>query len=449
MPDLRRALPEPTSDHDHTRALEPARYTYTLPEGRIARQPLPQRDAARLLHYRAGEISETTFAELPGLLPPDSLLVMNTTRVVAARLIFEKVTGARIELFCLRAVDAHGHELPIEQALSSTGSAEWLCLVGNLKRWAEGPLTLRFSTTRGGEQVEAELVAERLGPHAEGQRIRFAWSGGLTFAELLEAVGHVPLPPYLKRDDTPDDAERYQTVYAEQAGAVAAPTAGLHFTPAVLEGLRRRGVTLEQVVLHVGAGTFRPLTAERIADHAMHAEQIIVSRRTVQHLAQFFAHPARAGRGLVALGTTSMRTLESLYWFGLRLLRGSTHAPVPTAFHVGQWEPYEALATELPPTAAVLEALGAWMDRLGLATLRGDTQLLIVPGYPFRLCQGLITNFHQPQSTLLLLVAAFVGDDWQRVYDYALAHDFRFLSYGDGSLLWNPAWGAAATPPNA
>lgn len=411
--------------------LAPSAFTYELPEGRIAQHPLAQRDAARLLCYRAGELAERRFAELPQLLPMGSLLVFNTTRVVPARLLFAKPTGAAIELFCLKPA----HEQAIEQALQARGQAEWLCLVGNLKRWTQGPLTLRAPLGSG----ELQLMAERLGPTAEGERIRLSWSPeGLTLAEAFEAAGQVPLPPYLKRPEAPTDAERYQTVYAQQQGAVAAPTAGLHFTPELMAALERRGVARQTLVLHVGAGTFRPVTAERLADHAMHSEEVIVGLRAIRHLAQHLAPPG--GPGVVAVGTTSMRTLESLYWFGLGLLQGRRPATATHELHVGQWEPYEALATELPPAGQVMAHLAAWMEQRGLSELRGHTQLLIVPGYPFRLCQGLITNFHQPGSTLLLLVAAFVGDDWRRVYDYALANDFRFLSYGDSSLLWNPQW---------
>lgn len=409
--------------------LEGTQLSYALPEGQIAQRPLEPRDASRLLCYREGEISESRFAELPSLLPEQSLLVMNTTRVVPARLEFATATGAHIELFCLHAA----HDGPAEQALAQTESVEWVCMVGNLKRWHREPLSLNQPTLGPLGPSSLQLTADYLGPHSEGHRIAFRWQPAQwSFAQVLEAAGQVPLPPYLKRDAEAADTERYQTIYADRDGAVAAPTAGLHFTPAVLDALRRRGVQTEQVLLHVGAGTFKPMTAATVGEHVMHQEQIMVSRTALAHLAE---HLARASAPLVAVGTTSMRTLESLYWLGLRQLRGNQLGN-PEAVVIGQWEPYQEMSTTLPAPADALGALVQWLDAERAEHLRGSTQLMIVPGYPFQVCEGLITNFHQPESTLLLLVAAFIGDDWQRVYDYALAHEFRFLSYGDASLLW-------------
>ncbi|MCC8186811.1 MAG: S-adenosylmethionine:tRNA ribosyltransferase-isomerase [Bacteroides sp.] len=392
-------------------------YNYTLPEERIARFPLPQRDQSKLLVYRQGKISEKRFSSLPDLLPANTLLVFNNTRVIQARLHFRKETGALIEIFCLEPV------LPAEYVLNfqQTRQVEWLCMVGNLKKWKEEPLHRQLQVK--GKAVT--LTATRIGTEGTSHRIRLEWNDpGVTFADILEFFGELPIPPYLNREAEEADKETYQTVYSRVQGSVAAPTAGLHFTPEVFNRLREKGITCEELTLHVGAGTFRPVKSEEIAGHEMHREFISVSRSTIETL---LLHRARA----IAVGTTSVRTLESLYHIGVKL----RHHPDATEeeLQVKQWQPYE-VTTELTPEEALEEVL-RYMDRNQLETLHTGTQIIIAPGYTYRIVKGIITNFHQPQSTLLLLVSAFVGTDWKKIYAYAMEHDFRFLSYGDSSLL--------------
>ena len=397
-------------------------FHYELPAIRIAPEPLPDRAASRLLVYRGGAIQNKTFRDLPGELPAGALLIFNDTRVVRARLLARRPTGGVVELFCLEPVAPHR---ALEPALQQTGHATWRCLVGNGRRWRSGPVQLDFTTEAG---QPATLWAERQASEASGTSlIDLRWEPvALPFAEVLRAAGHLPLPPYLNRPDTAQDAVRYQTVYAAREGAVAAPTAGLHFTPDVLAALAAQGTASGYVTLHVGAGTFQPVKAATMADHPMHAEPIIVQASLLR---QLLTHIAAPGAGpLLAVGTTSLRTLESLYWLGAALARNPA-APLV----VGQWQPYEP-AADLPATAALL-ALLAHLETTGSEALEASTQLLIAPGYRFRLVQGLITNFHQPESTLLLLVAALLGPGWRAVYDHALAHGYRFLSYGDSSLL--------------
>lgn len=410
----------------HPRHLRIADYTYELQDGRIAQEPLPQRDAGRLLIYQGGELADHHFRDLPDLLPVNSLLVLNNTRVVNARLLFSRPTGARIEVLCLEPVDA----IPVETAFALRGGCVWNGFVGNAKRWREGEvLELQHVEAFRGDDDHTSAVPFVLRAEREGQeRIRFHWEPAeLTFAEVLERVGHVPLPPYMRRPDAAADRERYNTVFARQQGSVAAPTAGLHFTPAVLEGLRQRGIATTELTLHVGAGTFLPVKSEQMADHVMHGEQVRIPMRLVEDLlGQLSKGP------VVAVGTTALRTLESIFWHGVMLLEGRGGEELA----VGQWEPYDRDAANLP---SAHEALGAVLQRMRASQgplLAGRTELLIAPGYQVRLADGLITNFHQPRSTLLLLVAAFIGPDWRRVYDHALAQDYRFLSYGDGSLLW-------------
>jgi len=394
-------------------------FTYQLPPERIAPEPLANRDQSRLLVYRNGHTTDRHFYDLPNELPNDSLLVFNDTKVVRARLLAQKPTGGVVELFCLEPVAPHR---AMELAMQQTDACVWKCLVGNGKRWKSGPVQLEF--TANGQQ--ALLMAERVEAGEGYSLIAFRWTpAALPFAEVLRAAGHLPLPPYLNRPDTEVDAVRYQTVYAAHEGAVAAPTAGLHFSDAVLAELRNRGVATAHVTLHVGAGTFQPVKAAQMADHPMHGEAISVTRATIEQLLQHRPRP------VLAVGTTSLRTLESLYWLGVQLVRAPT--PSPTGLHLTQWEPYQPGLT-----VTLEEALGAlltYLDQQATTVLHATTQLLIAPGYAFRLAQGLITNFHQPESTLLLLVAALVGPDWRHLYDHALAHDYRFLSYGDSSLL--------------
>jgi S-adenosylmethionine:tRNA ribosyltransferase-isomerase len=393
-------------------------FTYQLPPERIAPEPLANRDQSRLLYYKAGQMEDRSFQELPALLPADTLLVFNDTKVVRARLFAHKPTGGLVELFCLEPVAPH---TAIEPAMQQTGSCVWKCLVGNGKRWKTGPVLLEFTI----DGQPAILTAERLEQGEGFAFIRFSWEpASFPFAEVLRAAGHLPLPPYLNRPDTDVDAVRYQTVYAAHEGAVAAPTAGLHFSDAVLEDLRTRHIASAHVTLHVGAGTFQPVKAEQMAGHPMHGEPISVTAATLEHLLQHWPRP------ILAVGTTSLRTLESLYWLGARLVQ---QPQAPVDWHVGQWQPYETAADV--PAEAALQALLTHLQSTGAEELHATTQLLIAPGYRFRIIKGLITNFHQPESTLLLLVSALVGSDWRRIYQHALDNQYRFLSYGDSSLL--------------
>ncbi|KAA9338277.1 S-adenosylmethionine:tRNA ribosyltransferase-isomerase [Hymenobacter busanensis] len=393
-------------------------FTYDLPAERIAPEPLPDRDASRLLVCRAGELTDRTFRDLPAELPADALLVFNNTKVVRARLHLNKPTGGQIELFCLEPVAPHR---ALEQAMQQTESCTWRCLVGNGKRWKTGAISTDFVTPTG---QPAQLFAERAAIEDGSALIRFSWlPAELPFAQVLSAVGKLPLPPYLNRQPTNADDVRYQTVYAQHEGAVAAPTAGLHFTDAIMTALHQRGIGTAQLTLHVGAGTFQPVKAEQMQGHAMHAEPISVDAGLLR---QLLAH---APRPVIAVGTTSLRTLESLYWLGRELhLSGALPAAVE------QWQPYQEDAAEVS-TADALQALLTHLTTTGSHAIQASTQLLIAPGYRFRVVQGLITNFHQPESTLLLLVAALLGPDWRTVYDHALANGYRFLSYGDSSLL--------------
>ena len=404
------------------RELSIADFTYPLPAGRIAPEPLPDRAASRLLVSRGGTIDDKSFRDLPDELPAGALLVFNDTRVVRARLLAKRPTGGQVELFCLEPVAPHRS---LELALQQTGYSTWRCLVGNGRRWKAGPVSLEFATATG---QPATLHAERNAQEAGTALIDFRWTpADLPFAEVLRAAGHLPLPPYIDRPDTTTDAVRYQTVYAAAEGAVAAPTAGLHFTPEILAELQARGFATGHVTLHVGAGTFQPVKADRMADHPMHTEPIIV---TAALLHQLLAHRPRP---VIAVGTTSLRTLETLYWLGAGLV---LHGAAPADLLVTQWQPYEQAeaAASISPEAA-LTALLHHLEARGTDTLEANTRLLIAPGYRFRLVQGLVTNFHQPESTLLLLVAALLGPGWRAVYEHALAEGYRFLSYGDSSLL--------------
>jgi S-adenosylmethionine:tRNA ribosyltransferase-isomerase len=399
----------------HPRELSIADFTYDLPEARIAQQPLADRDASKLLVVGDGAIVDHAFSELPALIPPGTLLVLNDTRVVNARLVFHRETGARIEVLCLEPADGR----PVELAFRDRGTSEWQCFIGNAKRWKEGEV-LRLS--------EGELVlrVSRVGP----ERIRFSWSPAeCSFAEILARVGHVPLPPYMKRPDADADKERYNTVFARHEGSVAAPTASLHFTQEVLDGLKKKNVRTTALTLHVGAGTFLPVKSERMQDHAMHHEQVRIPLTVLEALA------GQVGNGLVVtVGTTALRTMESIYWHGVKLLKGGS----VDEMDVSQWEPYDVGTADLPSASDAIASVIRHLRSRGEERLVGRTQLLIAPGYAFRYADGLITNFHQPGSTLLLLVAAFLGPQWQEIYAHALAQDYRFLSYGDGSLLWRP-----------
>ena len=395
-------------------------FAYDLPPGRIASAPLPDRAASRLLVSRGGSLYDRTFHDLPDELPPGALLVFNDTKVVRARLLAHRPTGGAVELFCLEPMAPHR---ALEPALAQTEACTWRCLVGNGRRWKEGSVVVAFTSPDG---HSATLWATRQARETGGTAlVDFHWAPArLTFAEVLQAAGHLPLPPYLGRPDTATDAIRYQTVYATHEGAVAAPTAGLHFTPELLAELAAQGFGTAHITLHVGAGTFQPVKATRMADHSMHAEPLLV---TASLLRQLLAQPPCP---VVAVGTTSLRTLESLYWLGAALATG---APAGPTLAVDQWQPYKITADI--SSEAALGALLRHLESTGTDTLQASTRLLIVPGYRFRLVQGLITNFHQPESTLLLLIAALLGPGWRSVYDHALAAGYRFLSYGDSSLL--------------
>ncbi|MDR0843980.1 MAG: S-adenosylmethionine:tRNA ribosyltransferase-isomerase [Tannerella sp.] len=395
-----------------------ADYDYPLPDERIAKYPLSRRDTSKLLVYRQGDISETVFNQLPDLLPEKSLLVFNNTRVIQARLLFRKETGAQIEIFCLEPIEPHDYTLVFQQTRQCT----WKCLVGNLKRWKNG--TLQQSFPFGNESVV--LTAERKAPCEDSFLITFSWDHpACTFADILDAAGVLPIPPYLHRETEQTDLQTYQTVYSKIKGSVAAPTAGLHFTPEVLAAIDAKGIRREEITLHVGAGTFKPVKTETIGEHPMHTEYFAVQRQTVSLLLESLGH-------LIAVGTTSVRTLESLYYIGATLSR----RPDATAeeLTVRQWAPYEPDAPRITPAEALQHILD-YMDRQQTDRIITATQILIAPGYTFQIVRGMITNFHQPQSTLLLLVSAFVKGDWKRIYDYAMARNFRFLSYGDSSLL--------------
>ena len=404
-------------DPKHIRISE---FNYPLPDERIAKFPLPVRDQSKLLLYRHGEVTEDIFTSLPDYLPANSLMIFNNTKVIQARLHFHKETGALIEVFCLEPIQPNDYALNFQQ----TEHAAWLCMIGNLKKWKEGALK-REITVKG---KPLTLTAERGACHGTSHWVDFRWNNPeITFADILEVFGELPIPPYLNRETQESDKETYQTVYSKIKGSVAAPTAGLHFTPRVLDALREKGVALEELTLHVGAGTFKPVKSEEIEGHEMHTEYISVNRSTLEKLV---AHEGKA----IAVGTTSVRTLESLYHIDVTLL----HNPNATEedLHVKQWQPYEtALETAATPAVDALQAIIAYLDRHHMETLHSSTQIIIAPGYEYRIVKAMVTNFHQPQSTLLLLVSAFLHGDWRKIYDYALAHDFRFLSYGDSSLL--------------
>ena len=394
-------------------------FNYNLPDERIAKFPIAQRDHSKLLVYRHGEVSDDTFYHLPDYLPEGALMVFNNTKVIQARMHFRKETGALIEVFLLEPADPTDYELMFQL----TSHCSWLCLIGNLKKWKEG--TLKSDFTIKGEQLT--LTATRRQMVGNSHWVDLEWNNAnVTFAEILEEVGELPIPPYLNRNTEESDKTTYQTVYSKIKGSVAAPTAGLHFTEDVLHAIDEKGIDREEVTLHVGAGTFKPVKSEEIEGHEMHTEYICVRRETLEKL---IAHDAKA----IAVGTTSVRTLESLYYMGCRLAGNPELSE--RELHIDQWEPYEERAGEEIPPVEALKHLLDWLDRNHLPALHSSTQIIIAPGYEYKIVKMLVTNFHQPQSTLLLLVSAFVKGDWHKIYDYALTHDFRFLSYGDSSLL--------------
>lgn len=406
-----------------TKHIQIKNFNYNLPDERIAKFPLAKRDNSKLLLYRHGEVAEDVFHNIAQYLPKGALMVFNNTKVIQARLHFRKETGALIEVFLLEPYMPADYE----QMFQTTGHCSWLCMIGNLKKWKEGTLKRTFDV----KGKEVTLVAERKEDVHKSYRVDFSWDASdVSWAELLDAVGELPIPPYLNRETQESDKTTYQTVYSKIKGSVAAPTAGLHFTPEVLADIDRHGIDREELTLHVGAGTFKPVKSEEIQDHEMHTEYICVHRQTLEKLIR---HEAKA----IAVGTTSVRTLESLYYIGVKL----QYNPNATEdeLHVNQWEPYDdnrngKIVDGISPCQAIQNIL-TYLETNHLEALHTSTQIIIAPGFEYKIVKMLVTNFHQPQSTLLLLVSAFVNGDWHKIYDYALSHDFRFLSYGDSSLL--------------
>lgn len=390
-------------------------YDYDLPNERIAKYPLEQRDSSKLLHYNGGEISVHTFGDVANLLPENTFLVFNNTKVIPARLFFQRETGAIIEVFILHPV---APTTVIAQIMELTEPCTWACMIGNKKKW-KGEILRK--TLPNGYDILAELI------DSEQNLVRFSWKSAnknetVSFAEIVKLYGQIPLPPYLNREAEEVDTETYQTVYSKHDGAVAAPTAGLHFTENVFNNLNVRGVKHDFLTLHVGAGTFQPVKVENAIEHTMHNEQLVFSRAFIENLIKNSAF-------IIPVGTTSMRSLESLYWFGVKLSEGNS------TFFIEKLFPYQFENKQLPSLEAALDTILNYMEKEQIKTLIGETEIFIFPSYQFRICRGIITNFHQPKSTLLLLISALIGDNWKRVYNFALENDFRFLSYGDSSLL--------------
>ena len=389
-------------------------FTYDLPDSRIARYPLSKRDESKVLFWNNGKVNQNTFKNIPQFLPENALLVFNNTRVIHARIFFRKETGAKIEIFCLEPVEPSDYQV----AFQETKRVTWKCMLGNAKKWKEGVLLKSIEI----EGKEFEIKASKKEQNGNSFEIEFTWTGGLSLAEIIEHAGTLPIPPYLNRETEASDEETYQTVYAKIDGSVAAPTAGLHFTDSVLSRLSEKNISTREITLHVGAGTFQPVKSEIISGHTMHHEKVIIPKSILEDL-------MAAPEEIIAVGTTSVRSLESLYWLGLQLEHGKDFTQLP---EVVQWEPYENETTI--PVKKALQNLVDYLEKTGQNKLQFSTQIIIVPGYDFKIIKGMITNFHQPQSTLLLLISAFLGDDWKKVYDYALENKFRFLSYGDSNL---------------
>ena len=390
-------------------------FNYSLPDERIAKYPIERRDRSKLLVYKDGHCTDDIFCNLPGYLPEDSMMVFNDTKVVPARLFFRRDSGARIEIFCLEPLEPSEYV----RAFDAVGRCVWKCVIGNAKRWKDDS-AIGFDTVDP-ELLGISLKARLLDREGQTGRVEFSWDGGKSFSEVLDLCGKVPIPPYLGRDTEAIDLERYQTTYAHIRGSVAAPTAGLHFTEDTLRAVRERGIEIDNVCLHVGAGTFLPVKSSHVSEHPMHREPFIVERSLLERL-------SRKDCSLTAVGTTSVRTLESLYYAGANCIENGTPCDV------GQWDPY---TREWPyTTQEAIGALVSYLDRSGLEKLSIGTRIIIVPGFRFRLVDRLVTNFHQPQSTLLLLISAFVGGDWRTIYSHALQNGYRFLSYGDSSLLF-------------
>ena len=402
---------------EETKHIKISEFNYPLPDERIAKFPLAERDQSKLLVYRHGEVSEDHFTSLPSYLEKGEMMVFNNTKVIQARLHFRKETGALIEVFCLEPIAPNDYALSFQQ----THQCSWLCMIGNLKKWKEGELSRKVEV----KGKEITLTATRKECHGTSHWVDFTWDNEeFTFADVLEAVGELPIPPYLNRATQESDKKTYQTVYSKIKGSVAAPTAGLHFTNRVLQALDEKGIDREELTLHVGAGTFKPVKSEEIEGHEMHTEYISVSKHTIEKLIR---HEAKT----VAVGTTSVRTLESLYYIGV-LIHQNPDANQED-LHVKQWMPYEPHAALTPLES--LQCILDYLNRHEMDALHTSTQIIIAPGYEYKIVNKIVTNFHQPQSTLLLLVSAFVKGDWKKIYQFALSHDFRFLSYGDSSLL--------------
>ncbi len=396
-------------------------FNYDLPKERIAQFPMEKRDESKLVIYKEGNISESVFKNIHDFLPQDSLMIYNETKVVQARLLFRKETGAQIEVFCLEPVRPTSE---IHQAFGQQSGIVWKCLVGNSKKWKSGRLEKRFDF----DGKEALLTAERVEVKQSYSLIKFAWQPcRLTFSDILIHSGIIPLPPYMNRKAVEADKYRYQTLYAKSEGSVAAPTAGLHFTEDVFAALRKKNIRFEQVTLHVGAGTFKPVASDDIREHEMHSEQIYVEKRTIESVLKYHQ------KNIIVVGTTTTRTLESLYWFGVKLIVDKIQ---PESININQWDPYKPEYNKDISVGDSLNAVLELMERRNADVITGETRLMIAPGYKYRIPGIMITNFHMPQSTLLLLVSAFIGDKWKEVYNYALEHNFRFLSYGDSCLFF-------------
>ena len=405
------------------RSLSIKDFTYSLPEERIAKYPLAERDASKLLIYKEESITDDIYRNIRAHIPSNSLLVVNDTKVVEARLLFQKSTGGVIEIFCL---EPHEQYPDITTAMLQHEKVFWHCLIGGASKWKHGQILSKKILYNRNELI---LEAKYIGKEIDSFIVELSWNNSsLSFAEVLHLFGAIPLPPYIKREAETSDAERYQTVYAHYEGSVAAPTAGLHFTESVFKSLKEKNIQKEFVTLHVGAGTFKPVKSETMQDHEMHAEYFTISKTTIQNLIYHL------DKNIIAVGTTSLRTLESLYWLGAKQSTVNSQQ----SMEITQWEVYDR-KEKMISTKEALENLIRWMSAKSLNSLTGKTQIIIAPGYQFKIVNGLVTNFHQPQSTLLLLVSAFIGNNWRKVYDFALENNFRFLSYGDGSLLWrNP-----------
>lgn len=406
----------------HPKNINIKNFSYELPDDRIAKFPVPDRDQSKLLVYKNTEITEHIFSEIDEYLPNDSLIVFNNTKVIHARILFQKESGAQIEIFCLEPLN----QIDFHLSFSSRKKCVWKCMIGNLKRWkdADEILVKHIQSPIG----NIELKAERIGRIEDAFKIQFSWQPeALHFAEVLHHAGILPLPPYLNRKNIDSDEDRYQTVYAKHDGSVAAPTAGLHFTEPVFEKLKQKNIVSAFLTLHVGAGTFKPIKTEVLSEHVMHEETVSISRKSLEGILDHLINK----KSIIAVGTTSARTLESIYWHGVQLINNKAK----NEMNISQWTPYEDLENEISSIKSI-EAIIENLKQNRLEELHGSTQIIIAPGYQFKIVDILITNFHQPENTLILLIAAFVGGQWKRIYDHALNNDFRFLSFGDSSLLY-------------